>query len=75
VNRQIIIKRNRLWPEGVCEQGAEVNKREKGDLLTEKLHNFGSSPNITRIMKSKSIRQMAYVASTTHMKTAYKTLI
>jgi hypothetical protein len=26
-------------------------------------------------MKSKSIRQMAYVASTTHMKTAYKTLI
>jgi hypothetical protein len=52
-----------------------VNKRKEGDLLTEKLHNFGSSPNITRMMKSQSIRWMGYVANTTDMITAYKVLI
>jgi hypothetical protein len=41
--------------------GLKRERREK--LLTEELHNFYSSPNITRTMKSKRIRWAGYVAS------------
>jgi hypothetical protein len=68
---------------GVSEQGTKEivgPKREevKGGWKTlqiEALHNLYFSPNITRVIKSRGIRRVRYVARMGEMRNAYKILI